>query len=227
MNGGSLSEAVREEINSYPHIKTALSHGIVNYSALARKFMDALAKKTGKTLNEESVIVAIKRYADELDEETLDKSYIDMFAEAEITLQDNMVYTHFKKNPRVMERLEKLISHEDWKVGEMRILIQGAEQVMLIAKKQRVEETISALSDDVILSLNNNALLTFRLPVHSYNVYGVIAEITKQLARKGISIEMVTTPPDLHFLVDEKDAERTYATLKQLINDSKKNTEKK
>ena len=217
----SLSEAVRQEINILPHVKTALSEGIVNYSALARKLMDNLGEKLGRKLNEESLIVAIKRYADELGIVSNQHSHIELFSEGEITLQDNMCYAHFKKKPNVLSKIEKLFGEENWKLGEMRVLIQGAEQVMVIMKENRLEEIMAELSDDIIFSLRNSALLTFRMPFESFTTYGVLAELTSHLAKKGISIELLSSPPDIHFLVDEKDAQRTYSVLRQLINDSK------
>src|SRR3989344_2464906 len=104
-SGNSLAEIVRSEISILPHIKTALSEGVVNYSALARKIMPIIAQKSGKKVNEESVIVAIKRYADELDSTIKEPSHIEMFANSEVMLQDNMCYTHFKKTDRVIEKV--------------------------------------------------------------------------------------------------------------------------
>ena len=222
VSGNSLAEIVRNEISILPHIKTALSEGVVNYSALARKIMPAITQKIGKKVNEESVIVAIKRFADELDVSVKEPSHIEMFAESEVMMQDNMCYTHFKKTEKVIEKVDRLFSEEDWKMGEMRVLIQGADQVMIITKETRVKDLLVELKGEILNSMSNNSLITFRMPYESFSSYGVLAEITSLLARKGISIELLSSPPYIHFLVNEKDAERTYSTLKQLINDSKK-----
>ncbi|MEK6957393.1 MAG: ACT domain-containing protein [archaeon] len=217
----SLAEIVRQEINAMPHVKTSLGDGIINYSALARKLIPTLGTKLGKKLNEESVIVSIKRYADELDTSEINATYLDSFANSELTLQDNMAYVHFRKTPKVASKIEELLRESDWRIGEMRIAIQGAEQVMLIAKKNRVQKLLDELEDEKLLALTDRALITFRMPLESYAAYGVIAELSQIIAKKGISIEIVTTPPDLHFLVDEKDAERTYTVLKEIINAAK------
>ena len=225
-SSSSLAEAVRKEISILPHIKTALSEGVVNYSALARKIMPNISEKLGKKLNEESVIVAIKRFADELDTTIKEPSHIEMFSESEVMLQDNMCYTHFRKTDRVIDSIDKLFAEEDWKMGEMRVLIQGADQVMIITKENRARNLLTELKGDIINSLSNNSLITFRMPTQSFSSYGVLAEMTSLLARKGISIELLSSPPDIHFLVNENDAERAYSTLKQLINDSKKMAKK-
>lgn len=226
-NWHSLSEEVRKEISTLPHVKTSLSEGIVNYSALARKIMESLESKLGRKPNEESVIVAIKRYADELNNPETSHSFIDLFAESEITLQDNMCYAHFRKKPHVVSRLEKLINEENWKLGEMRVLIQGADQIMAIMKENKLQELMDELSGEIMFSLSSSALLTFRMPLRSFTTYGVLAEITAHLARKGISIEVLSSPPDIHLLVNEKDAERAYTTLRQIVSESKKAVEEK
>ncbi len=226
-NGTSLSEEVRKEISSTPHVKTSLGEGIVNYSALARKIMPEISKKLNRQLNEESVIVAIKRYADELETPEMDNSYLEMFAASQVLLQDNMSYTHFKKNEKVISKIEKLFAEENWNIGEMRVMIHGADQVMIIAKESRVKELMEECRDDLIHTIGGRSLITFNLPIESYSAYGIIAEVTSQLARKGISIELLSSPPDLHIMVDENDAERAYSTLKQLITEAKNSLREK
>src|SRR3989339_465378 len=192
----SLSEAVRNEINSLPHIKTAIAEGVVNYSALARKIMPSLSEKilsagSKKQLNEESVVVAIKRYADELGSWENKFSYVDMFANSEINLQDNMCYVSFRKTPNAVSLIEKKFEEEDWRVGEMRVMISGAEHVTTIMKKKRAQSLIKELSGEIIYTIDNAALLTLRMPFESFSTYGVIAEITSTLAKKGISIDLL------------------------------------
>ncbi|MCR4335919.1 MAG: ACT domain-containing protein [archaeon] len=225
-NGYSLSEAVRKEIESQPHIKNSLSEGVINYSALARKIIPELEITLEKEIHEESVIVAIKRYADEMKPIENEATYIETFANSEVMLQDDMCYVHFKKNPEVIKKIDKLFSSEDWKMGEMRVLIQGADQIMVITKKKRIKEILEELRDDVIYSIEDNALVSFRMPFESFSTYGILAEMSNRLAKKGINIEVLTSPPDVHFLVDEKDAEKTYGLFKKLINDSKELYEK-
>ncbi|MFH1391298.1 MAG: ACT domain-containing protein [Candidatus Diapherotrites archaeon] len=219
-NSHSLSEAVRREIESQPHIKNSLGEGVINYSALARKIIPELETKLEKELHEESVIVAIKRYADEMKPVEADATYLETFANSEVMLQDNMCYVQFKKHPEVINRIEKLFSSEDWKMGEMRVLIQGADQIMVITKKKRIQEILAELKEHVTYSIEDNALVSFRMPFESFSVYGILAEMSNRLAKKGISIEVLTSPPDMHFLVNEKDAEKTYTLFKKLIKDS-------
>jgi len=223
----SLSDAVREEIQGLPHIKTSLNEGIVNYSALARKIMPKLNEKLGKKVNEESVIVSIKRYADELTSNGAGNDYTELFANSELSMQGDISYIHFRKNDNVVSKLAKFFGDEDWKIGEMRILIHGGEQIMLLANTHRINGMMEDLSNDVIRQIDDSTLVTFRMPMESYDVYGIIAEITSMLSKKGISIEIISYPSDLHIIVQEKDVEKTYSTLKQLVNDSRRRLKEK
>ncbi|MDO8428401.1 MAG: hypothetical protein Q7S92_04255, partial [Candidatus Diapherotrites archaeon] len=60
----SLSKAISNYLSNYPYIKIGLKEGIINYSALARKISPEIEKTTSKKVNEETVMVAIKRYSD-------------------------------------------------------------------------------------------------------------------------------------------------------------------
>lgn len=225
---GSLSDAVRQEINNIPHIKTALSDGIVNYSALARKIAPILKEKLQKSLNEESIIVAIKRYAEDMEIHGKGQSYTKIFAGCEITLQDNMNYVHFRKNPHVFAKIEKLFDEQNWKFGEMRALIQETDQIMVMMKEDRLEEVIEELSEEILFIVKNGSMLTLRVPSETVSTYGVLAEITTQVAKRGINIAgLLCTLPDIHILVDENEAERAYSTLKRIIMECKKIDEEK
>lgn len=224
----SLAEVVRGEISAMPHLKTSLAQGVINYSALARKLMPAILKKTGKTPNKESMLVAIKRFAQELNLYELSQTYLDLFAHSEITMQDNMVFVQFKKTDNVIAKLENLFEEEDWKVGEMRALIQESDQIMVMMKEDRLESVLEELSDEVLFVVKDGALLTLRVPTETFSTYGVLAEITTQIAKRGINVAgLLCTIPDIHILVDEKEAERAYSTLKSLVNKCKRAVDEK
>jgi hypothetical protein len=94
-------------------------------------------------------------------------------------------------------------------------------RIVAVLKAPRMASLMEKVSDYVIESSEGNSLITMREPMESRSTYGVIAEIASILSRKGISIELISAPPDLHFLVNEKDAEETYKSLREMIRASK------
>ncbi|HEX5573482.1 MAG TPA: hypothetical protein VFX26_03040, partial [Nitrososphaeraceae archaeon] len=63
----SVPHAVREVIGSNTLFFQALSTGIANYTALAQKIKPEVEKLTKSEVNVNTLVVAIKRFADSLD----------------------------------------------------------------------------------------------------------------------------------------------------------------
>ncbi len=181
--GKSLAEAVRAEINTLPHVKSCLSEGIVNYSALSRRLIQPLSGKLNRDLNEESLIVSIKRYADEIRDSVIEHSHLETFAGSEIIMQDNVCYLCFRRTPELVSRIEALFDRVDWGIGERRFLIQGPDQIMVLTKWSRVKDLKEEFGEDLLYSLDNNVLVSFRIPLESFNIYGLLSEITLMLAK--------------------------------------------
>ena len=223
----SVSEAVRVLIDSHPHIRHSISEGLVNYSALSRKFSPELEKKLGKKVNEESTIVAIKRYAEELQKKEFSDKISELLSQSTITLQDEVSHALFNKNSRSSEVVDSMASKTEWGLGEIRIVVTGANRIFVVLKSNRLSELAGQLESDLIQLREQQTLISVSEPDEANMTYGVLNELTSALAKKGISIEVVSVPPDLHFLVDDEDSERAYRALKELIKQSKEVNNKK
>ena len=64
--GTSVPEAVREIITRNRSIYDCMKMNIINYSALAVQIRDEVERETGRPANSNTIVVAIKRYADTL-----------------------------------------------------------------------------------------------------------------------------------------------------------------
>lgn len=217
----SLSKEVRGLIDRDPYVKNTLADGLINYSALARTLAPKVKQKLGREIKEESIVVAIKRYADEISGKANKNDYLDILARSSISMQEDVSYALLARNDTVMKELEGLLEESDWHPGEIRIVIDGPGRVIAVLKTQRMTSLIEKIGDDTIDCSDGNSLITMREPIESRSTYGVIAEIASVLSRKGISIELISAPPDLHFLIKEKDAEEAYKSLREMIKAAK------
>jgi len=217
----SLSREVRSLIEREPYIRNPLADGLINYSALARSIAPRIEQKLNRRIKEESLIVAIKRYADEISGKTAKNDYLDIFAKSTLSMQEDVSYALLNRSDEILGALEHLLNESDWHSGEVRIIIEAPERVVVVLKTPRMNSLMEKVKDNAIDFSESNALITMREPIESRTTYGVIAEIASVLSRKGISIELISAPPDLHFLVDEKDAEEAYKSLKEMIKTAK------
>ncbi|MBN1941357.1 MAG: ACT domain-containing protein [Candidatus Diapherotrites archaeon] len=223
----STAKAVREMLEANPYIRNGLAEGLINFSALARKMTPELEAKLGKKLNGDSLIVAIKRYSDEIEGRAIKKDYLHIFANSQLTLQENMAYVILERTPETTAKIESLLKEADWQIGELRIVVQGAQRIMTLMKNNRIESLVEEAGNRVIEEIKDKALVTVHTPPESRLTYGVIAEIAAVLSKKGITIDLITAHSDLHFLVQESDAEETYHTMREFIRKSKEMLETK
>lgn len=213
----SLSESVRERINKYPYIKYALADGLVNYSALARKFSPEISAELNKKINGESLIVAIKRYADEIDKREKPKDIMELISKSTLSMQSDISYAMIERTSEALESVEGLLGETEWDLGEVRMVVQGANKIFLLLRSERLESFLEKLNVNAFEHNKEKAMVTIKLPKEAYSSYGVFVEMAQLLARKGISIELVSVPPELHFIIDERDCEITYKTLREFV----------
>jgi len=217
----SLSKEIRSLIERDPYVKNTLADGLINYSALARTLVPKVKQKLNREVKEESVIVAIKRYADEINGKSEKNDYLEILGKSTISMQDDVCYALLRRDDEVLKELENVLNKRDWHQGEVRIIVDGPSRVVVVLKTPRMNSFVENLNDEMVECSENNSLITMRQPMESKSTYGVIAEIASILSKNGISIELVSAPPDLHFVVSEKDSEAAYTILRELIKDAK------
>ncbi len=223
----SLSREIRSLIAGDPYVRNTLADGLINYSALARTLAPKVKQKLNREIKEESVIVAIKRYADEINGKSEKKDYLNILGKSSISMQEDICYALLKRDSDVLKELENLLNDTDWLQGEVRIIVDGPSRVVVVLKTPRMLSFVENLDDEMVDCSENNSLITMRQPHESRTTYGVIAEIASTLSKKGISIELISAPPDLHFVVSEKDAEEAYRTLRELIKQAKESMQER
>ncbi len=213
----SVAESVREIISSRPYLRHSIAEGLLNYSALARKISKQIEEDTGKKPNEDSLIVAIKRYADSVDKRTPPEAALEAIANSSLSMQEEISYALFNKSADVSRAIEELFSEEEWELGEIKMVLDGAGKIFVLLKTRRLEKLLEKIDSEPIETKNGNALLSLEIPAEAYSTYGILHELTEVLARAGISIEVVGTPPNLHFIVSSEDDEAAYKIIKDLI----------
>lgn len=213
----SISESVRESIDARPYLRHSLAEGLLNYSALARQVASEIEENTGKKVNEESLIVAIKRYADSMDKRIAPEAALEVIGNASLSMQEEISYALFNRSDRVREAVEELFREEEWELGEIKMVLDGANKTFVILKTKRLQKLLESTENELIETKNGKSLVSLEVPNEAYTTYGVLHEITEALAKAGISIEVVVIPPSLHFVVATDDVEKAYRILKDLI----------
>ncbi len=201
MNGKkSLRDLVQEKIETSPYIKFCLGEGLINYSALARRYIPEIEKAEKRKINEESLIVAIKRFADQTIARQKEADYAQVFASMSVGLQEEMAFAAFQKSQQVIDELEKTIEEAEWSLGEVRVMIEDPVTITVLLKKSRVEKLMEKIGGKMLKEYKDYSLISLKQPREANSTYGLISIISSELAKKGISIEIITIPTDIYIL---------------------------
>jgi len=104
----SVPHAVKQIISSNTLFFQALSSGIANYTALAQKIKPQVEKLTKSEVNINTLVVAIKRFTDSLDE--IDYKYHPVFDRVRMTLTGSIIDIDFHETDEVYRVLVRYLN---------------------------------------------------------------------------------------------------------------------
>ena len=136
ISGLSVTEAIREIVTRNRSIYDCMKMDIINYTALAVKIQPNVERQIGKSVNLNTIVVAIKRYADsfeqkkDLHDETLLKN-------ARLSLTESMMDINLEHDAAgsdltdLLEKFTQITQNYDLiKIpGSFRILTEDMESV--------------------------------------------------------------------------------------------------
>ena len=217
----SLAEVVRELVDSYPYLKDGLSFGVVNYSAMARRLKDQIVNKTGKNVNEETIVVALRRYGDSLAKEgakPISSKLKEIISQSTMSLKDDIICFILNRSPVVLNAIEDLYGKIEWERGEFMFLICGIGEIMVVVdsvNRQKVEELVK---NNIVSIFEDLATVTIRSSIDVEKTPGFLHYFAEMTAERGISIEIVSTARETHFMVNRRDAMEVYKIFKEIID---------
>ena len=161
ISGLSVTEAIREIVTRNRSIYDCMKMDIINYTALAVKIQPNVERQIGKSVNLNTIVVAIKRYADsfeqkkDLHDETLLKN-------ARLSLTESMMDINLEHDAAgsdltdLLEKFTQITQNYDLiKIpGSFRILTEDMESV------RKLLESIPNVMD-----LSNNRLVRIKITV--------------------------------------------------------------
>ncbi len=203
----SISAHTQSWLDENPNIRSLLSEGLVNRSALARKMHGDIERQLGEKASLESVTIALNRIGKTL------------------SMHSATTPTHFIGDISVQTGLTILIYHisdfdtltlpdaQDLKQGYF-VTTRGIWHASIIttSKIAKDSDLLEACFEhqDVITSV------TIKLKEGHIPIPGVCAGILSLLANKGVNLqEVISTHNELTILTDQNNADLALKTLMQ------------
>ena len=208
----SIPEVVREIITRNRSIYDCMKMDLINYTALAVKIQPEIERILGNSVNLNTVVVAIKRFADsfEIKDQVKEESVL---KNARLSLTDGIMDIRFSiKDSNEMDPMAILAqfskitnNYEFFRVSDsFRFLTEDMEDI------RQIFSSISERDD-----LFNTGLAKIRISIPaSQNQSDVVSYVAEVLHANGIElVNAFFSQDNIIIILNEKDSSRAYDIL--------------
>ena len=208
----SVPEVVRDIITRNRSIYDCMKMDLINYTALAVKIQPEIEKTLGNSVNLNTVVVAIKRYADsfEIKEEVKEESVL---KNARLALTDGIMDIKFSvkdsssMDPMViLDKFSKITNnYEFFRLSDsFRFLTEDMEDI------RQIFSNVSTRDDVFSTGL---AKIRISIPI-SQNKSDVVSYVAEVLHANGVElVNAFFSQDNIIIILNEKDAARAYDIL--------------
>ena len=133
---GTISQEVKNIIDKSPFLSEMLVRDIVSYSNLANEIKPAVEERLTKAVNSPAIVMALRRYADELRDEAVNRIKNSLMM-SEIAKLENIQITAQDLDQKLSEMADLYHTNKDAILNEIRknaSLIQSLSQQALSQK---------------------------------------------------------------------------------------------
>ncbi len=208
----SVPEVVREIITRNRSIYDCMKMDLINYTALAVKIQPEIERILGNSVNLNTVVVAIKRYADsfEIKEEVKDEPVL---KNARLALTDGIMDVKFSIKDSnqidpmaILDKFSKITNnYEFFRMSDsFRFLTEDMEDI------RQIFDNVSDREDVFSTGL---AKIKITIP-NSQNQSDVVSYVAEVLHANGVElVNAFFSQDNIVIILNEKDASRAYEIL--------------
>jgi hypothetical protein len=213
----TVSHLVKHFIKDKPFLQEALANKLISYGNLAEQLISKIEVELGRPVKHSAVVMALRRYADELEKEHNKVKPFDY--KSEIIMKTNICDVCVLRKPSLMNKLNKLYDMVDFDKGDTLNIILGNFEVSVITNEKYKKKVLDFLKAERILNEESNLVaLTMRFSEDFIHTPGVIFNTIRKLAWESINIfEIVSTLSELTLILREKDSMKAYDALQSLV----------
>lgn len=205
----SVPEIAREIITRNRSIYDCMKMDLINYTALAVKIQPQIEKMVGGPVNLNTVVVAIKRYADSFETKEVNEEPVLKNARLALTdgIMDIKISVRDEMDPAaILDKFSKITDNYDFfrLSDSFRFLTEDMESV------RQIFEDVSNRED-----MFNTGLAKIRISIPAgQNKSDVVSYVAELLHENGIELENAFFSQDsITIILDEKNASRAYDIL--------------
>lgn len=217
----TTAQKVEEFVNQSPYMREAITDGLVNLSALARKLKPQIEDELMKDVSESAIFIALQRYASKLQPfyQVNPAEYL-----ANLSLRSDLFELTVKNSPTLLVKLAKLTQSIVGQPTTLLVFTQGQYETTVITSKSLAGELKRALEDEETTNtIADLTGITLQRTHGQIETTGVLQFPLRILAWEGISvIEIVTTLNEIMIVVRDFEVDRAVVSIRQSLSALKK-----
>ena len=216
----TVSHIVKKIVSGQPFVEEGLANGIISIANLAEQIQPKIEHELNKKIKLPAVVMALRRYADEISEHRKRMKAFDYTGE--ILMKTNICDVNFVKSHTLMAKLKTIHNLVNFERGDTLNVIIGNNEVSIVINEKYMEKLIRFLSGEKILNKEHNLVaLTIIFTSDDFvHTPGVIFNAVRKLAWENINIyEIVSTMTELTFILSKKDSMKAYEVLQEMVSE--------
>lgn len=213
----TVAHVVKKIIRDKPFIEEAIFLNIINYGGLADLIIPEIEEELGKKATHASVMMAIRRYAEQLDKKEFSRNILEYIND--INVRSNLFEVTIYKTGESKNILQKIQNLPDSRKGDFLSIITGMHEISIVSNEQLEKEIMRIIPKKEIKQTTKNiSSITVNLSEEATEAPGLFYLITKNLALENISIiEIISTWTETSIIVKTRDAAKTFSVIKDLL----------
>ncbi len=211
-----VSDIVQEIIAESETELSALSKGVLNLSAFAKRIQPTVERRALKSVRVGTIVVALSRFAKTLE---IEDPLLPPIEIKSVAVKSALVEIAFDNTSENKSHTAELYAHEKFAQADFLAVTQGVGEIAIFAPESLVQNILDTFKSTKPKFLRKDlAALTLRLKEDSIDIPNVFFAIMRHLAvRKVNIIELVSTFAELTFLIDQKNLTEVFGILNSLM----------
>ncbi|MGD1816924.1 MAG: hypothetical protein ACPKNR_07835 [Pleomorphochaeta sp.] len=214
----SVSSCVKNIIDKTPFINEMLVKGILSYSNYASSIKKDVENKYGKSVKHSAIVMAIRRYGDELRirEKNENKSNVDY----EIIMKTKIFDLNIVRNDKFLAKLAQLYNEVSTEKGDFLNVALGSHEIS-VAISEKYSELLEQLAKDeeILHKMDDLVALSLVFSGDFLQTPGIVYEAVRKLAWEKINvIEIVSTKNELTFVIKREDSMKAFDELQSFLS---------
>jgi|TARA_B100001971_G_scaffold194166_1_gene199905 hypothetical protein len=214
----TVSHLVKKAVRENSFLLEAMSKELISYGSLAEQLKPKFEHELGKTVKESAIIMALRRYAEEL--QGFDKKISKFKFKGEIIMRTNIMDFNILKSNALLNKIKNLYNLVDFEKGDTLNVILGSNEVSIVTNEKYKEKFANFLKGEKIFNKEFDlvALTIIFDSKEFFETSGVVFTATRKLAWEQINIfEIVSTMTEMTFILGKKDSMKAYNVLQELV----------